>query len=185
MDSFFNDVVFKVRHKNGKEEDVVIATTRPELLPACVAIMFNPEDTRYQKFKGMEMKVPLFGHLVKIMEDKRVSMEKGTGIVMCCTFGDQTDMEWQKAYNLPIKEAILKDGRMAEIAEKYKGMRIKGARGNIIEDLKKQGLIVKEEDIEHAVNVHERCGTEIEFVKSKQWFVRYLDLKEKMLEWGN
>ena len=71
---------------------------------------------------------------------------------------------------------------MAEIAGKYRGMRIKEARANIIEDLKKQGVLVKEENIEHAVNVHERCGTEIEFVKSKQWFVKYLDLKEKMLK---
>jgi len=184
MDSFFNDVVFKVRHKNGKEEDVVIATTRPELLPACVAIMFNPEDTRYQKFKGMEMKVPLFGHLVKIMEDKRVSMEKGTGIVMCCTFGDQTDMEWQKAYNLPIKTAIGLDGRMTKIAGNYEGKTILEARKEIIADLKKEGLLLAQKAIKHSVNVHERCGTEVEILKTKQWFIKYLDLKEDMLEWG-
>ena len=183
LKSKFNHLIFKTDDKNIKS--ITIATTRPELLPACVAVFYHPSDKRYKALKGRMAEVPLFGFKVPIMEDERVSMDKGTGIVMCCTFGDQTDMEWQKAYNLPIKEAILKDGRMAEIAEKYKGMRIKGARAGITEDLKKQGVLVNEEDIEHAVNVHERCGTEIEFVKSKQWFVRYLDLKEKMLEWGN
>lgn len=180
LKSKFIHLVFRI---DGK--DIVIATTRPEMLPACVAVFYHPSDKRYKALKGRMAEVPLFKFKVPVMEDERVSMDKGTGIVMCCTFGDQTDMEWQKAYNLPIKEAISKNGRMAEIAGEYKGMRIKEARSNISEDLKKQGLIVKEEDIEHAVNVHERCGTEIEFVKSKQWFVKYLDLKENMLKWGN
>ncbi len=179
IESTFNDIIFKV---DGK--DLVIATTRPELLPACVAIFYHPSDSRYKKLKGKMAKVPLFNFEVPIMEDIRVDKEKGTGIVMCCTFGDQVDMEWQKAYNLPIKEAINREGRMTELAGKYKGMRIKEARKEIIENLKKAGLLEKQERIIHTVNVHERCGTEIEFVKSKQWFVRYLDLKKQMIEWG-
>ncbi len=179
LKSTFNHVVFKI---DGKP--VVIATTRPELLPACVAVFYNPQDSRYKKFKGRKAEVPLFKLKVPVMEDSRVAIDKGTGIVMCCTFGDQTDMEWQKAYNLPIREAIEKNGRMSELAGKYKGLKLKEAREKIIEDLKKEKLLVKQENIEHAVNVHERCGTEIEFVKSKQWFVKYLDLRSKMLEWG-
>ena len=179
LKSKFNYVVFKI---NG--EPVTIATTRPELLPACVAVFYNPNDKRYKKFKGARAEVPLFNLKVAVMEDSRVSIDKGTGIVMCCTFGDQVDMEWQKAYNLPIREAIGKDGRMNELAGKYKGLKMKEAREKIIEDLKKEKLVVKEENIEHAVNVHERCGTEIEFVKSRQWFIKYLDLRDKMLEWG-
>jgi len=111
FDSFFNDIVFKVKDENGKEEDVVIATTRPELLPACVAVFFSPDDSRYTKYLGKTAKVPLFDLEVPIMEDSRVDPEKGTGIVMCCTFGDQTDMEWQKAFDLPIREAIGKNGK--------------------------------------------------------------------------
>ena len=179
MESTFNDVVFKV---GGK--DLIIATTRPELLPACVAVFYHPSDSRYKKLKGKNAKVPLFNFEVPIMEDARVDREKGTGIVMCCTFGDQTDMEWQKAYNLPIKETISREGKMTEIAGRYRGMPIKEARKEIIEDLKKHGLLKIQKKIVHSVNVHERCGTEIEFVKSKQWFVRYLDLKKQMIEWG-
>ncbi len=179
IDSFFNDILFKT----GKE-DLKIATTRPELLPACVAVFYHPEDKRYKKYQGKKAKVPLMDFEVPILEDKRVDMKKGTGIVMCCTFGDQTDMEWQKAYNLPIKIAISENGEMLPIAGKYKGMKIKEARKEIIKDLKEAGLLTNQTPIKHFVNVHERCGTEIEFVKSKQWFVKYLDLKEDLLKWG-
>jgi len=180
IDSTFNDIIFKV---DGK--DLVIATTRPELLPACVAIFYHPEDKRYEKLKEKKAKVPLFDIQVPIMEDERADPEKGTGIVMCCTFGDQTDMEWQKAYNLPIKIVITEDGHMTELAGKYKGLTIKEARKIIINDLKEAGLLTNQKPIKHVVNVHERCKTEIEFVKSKQWFVKYLDLKKDMLKWGN
>ena len=179
LDSFFNDVIFRIG-----EENLIIATTRPELLPACVAIFYHPDDIRYQKYNGKKAKVPLFNFEVPILPDERADPEKGTGIVMCCTFGDQTDMEWQKAHSLPIKIAISIDGRMTELAEKYRGLRISAARKEIINDLKEAGLLVKQEPIKHAVNVHERCGTEIEFLKSRQWFIKYLDLKEDMLEWG-
>lgn len=177
--STFNDIVFKV---DGKE--LIIATTRPELLPACVAVFYHPDDDRYKPLKGKLAKVPLFDLEVPIFPDERADPEKGTGIVMCCTFGDQTDMEWQKAHNLEIREAITKDGKMSELAEKYEGMEIKKARKAIIEDLKKEDLLINQKPITHAVNVHERCGTEIEYVKSKQWFIKYLDLKKDMIKWG-
>ena len=177
--SFFNDIIFKV-----DDEELIIATTRPELLPACVAVFYHPDDKRYQKYNGKFANVPSFGFKVPILPDKRVDPEKGTGIVMCCTFGDQTDMEWQKAYNLPIKTAISEDGRMTEIAEKYRGLSVGLARKMIIEDLKGGGLLVRQEPIKHMVNVHERCGTEIEFIHSKQWFIKYLDIKKDMLNWG-
>ncbi len=178
--SHFNDIVFKCDGKN-----LVIATTRPELLPACVAVFYNPDDERYQNLKGKKAKVPIFNFEVPILEDKKADPEKGTGLVMCCTFGDQTDMEWQKSHKLPIKEAINKYGKMTEIAGKYTGMKIIDARKAIIEDMKKEKLLIKQEDIVHAVNVHERCGTPIEFIHSKQWFIKYLDLKKEMLKWGN
>ena len=177
--SEFVDVVLKV---DGK--DLVISTTRPELFPASVAVFYNPNDKRYKHLKGKKAKIPLFDIEVPILEDERADSEKGTGIAYCATFGDQTDMEWQKAYNLPIKEAIDRDGRMTSLAGKYAGMQIKEAREAIIKDLKKEGFLVKQKKIMHVVNVHERCGTEIEFVKSKQWFLRYLDLKKEMLKWG-
>ena len=180
VDSIFNDIVFKVENK-----DLIIATTRPELLPACVAVFYHPDDKRFKKYKGKDAKVPLFDFEVPILEDKRVDPKKGTGIVMCCTFGDQTDMEWQKAYNLEIKMAIDERGCMTSVAGKYKDLKVKEARKEIIADLKKHKLLISQKPIIHVWNVHERCGAEIEFVKSKQWFLKYLDLKKDLLKWGN
>lgn len=180
LDSFFNDIVFNV---DGKE--LIIATTRPELLPACVAVIYNPNDDRYKHLKGKNAKVPLFDFEVPILEDERVMQDKGTGIVMCCTFGDQTDMEWQKAFNLPIKTAFTPDGKMTDLAGKYMDLGIKEARKEIINDLKENNLLINQKPIKHAVNIHERCSSEVEFLNSKQWFIKYLDLKDEFLKRGN
>lgn len=179
LTSYFNDVVFKV---DGK--DLIIATTRPELLSSCVAVFYHPDDKRYQKYKGKKAVVPLFSYEVPILPDERADPEKGTGIVMCCTFGDQTDIEWWKAHKLPLKMSIGPDGKMTELAGKYKGMSIATARKMIIEDLKDARLLLSQEPIKHPVNVHERCGTEIEFLLTKQWFIKYLDLKEDFIKAG-
>ncbi len=175
--STFNNIVFKT--EKGKE--IIIATTRPELLPACVAVFVHPTDGRYKDLVGKKLKVPLFDLWVPVKEDPRADPEKGTGIVMCCTFGDQTDMEWYYAHNLPLRMAITKDGRLNELGEKYRGQKIVNARKEIIEDLKKEGLLKEQKPIKHDVNVHERCKTEIEILPSKQWFVKYLDLKDEFI----
>lgn len=178
-ETFFNDIVFKV----GKEE-LIIATTRPEFLASCVAVFYNPNDSRYKKLKGKKAKVPLFNFEVPILEDENADPSKGTGIVMCCTFGDQTDVEWWNTHKLPLKISIDKEGKMNELAGKYSGMTIKEARKAVINDLKEAGLLRKQEKIAHVVNVHERCDTPVEFLVTKQWFIKYLDLKNKFLELG-
>ncbi|MBC8495385.1 valine--tRNA ligase [archaeon] len=178
--SFFNDIIFKVGDK-----EVIIATTRPELLPACVGIFYHPDDKRFSYLKGKKAKVPLFDFEVPILQDKDVDPEKGTGIMMCCTFGDSMDADWQKKHKLPIIETIGKDGKMTAVAGKYEGQKIEEARRNMIEDLKSQKLLLSQKPITHEVNVHERCDTPIEFIHSKQWFIKYLDLKAELLKWGN
>jgi len=175
----FNDIVFKVAGT-----DLIIATTRPELLSSCVAVFYHPSDKRYKHLKGKKAKVPLFNFEVPILADEKVDINKGTGAVMCCTFGDLTDIEWQKAHKLPIKISINKKGEMSELAGKYKGMKIKEARKKIIEDLKKENLLHEQKDLIHNINTHERCNTEIEFLMSEQWFVKYLDLKNEFLKQG-
>jgi len=180
ISSSFNDIVFKLEDGSS----LVIATTRPEMLPACVAIFAHPEDERYKDLFGKKARVPVFDFEVPILPDEKADPEKGTGIVMCCTFGDMTDIEWYLEHDLPLKEAITKDGRMTELAGKYQGMTIKEARERIIQDMEDAGLLVGSQDISHHVNVHERCGTEIEILNTKQWFIRYLDLKEEFLKAG-
>ncbi|MBN2880489.1 valine--tRNA ligase [Candidatus Woesearchaeota archaeon] len=184
-ESFFNDIVFKLQNSDGTEKDLVIATTRPELLPACVAIFAHPDDERYKPLFGQKAKVPLFEFEVPILPDERADPEKGTGIVMCCTFGDQTDMEWYFAHNLPLKVAIDEHGIMTKLAQKYEGLKIVEARKAIIEEMKEKGLLLNQKPIKHMVNVHERCGTPIEILNTKQWFLKYLDMKEELLKAGN
>ena len=185
LSSVFNYLNFKLADGSGT---LPIATTRPEFLPACVAIFVNPEDKRYAGFVGKMVKVPLFEEReVKVLTDEKVGIDKGTGVVMCCTFGDQTDVEWWREYHLELKQAIDDGGRMTEIAGKYAGMKSIDARKQIIEDLKEQGYMYKQDPIVHAVKVHERCEEPIEFLAKKQWFIRTStpELKEKWIELGN
>mgnify|MGYP001428679683 CR=1 FL=1 len=161
LESKFHDIVFKLEDgKEGKDskegkggQDIIIATTRPELIPACVAIFAHPSDERYKKLFGKKAKVPLFNYSVPILASDRAKSDKGTGILMCCTFGDQDDIEHYKAFNLPLRAAISKNGRMTELAGKYKDMKIKEAREQIIADLKQAGLHVRETKIKHNVNL--------------------------------
>lgn len=179
-ESHFIDLLFELENK----EKITISTTRPEMLAACVSIFVHPDDKRYEKLVGKKAKVPIFNNWVIIRKDVRVNPEKGTGIVMCCTFGDQTDMEWYKAHNLDLKIIINENGTLNEKAGIYKGMKIKEAREKITAELEKLGLASGKRKIVHAVNVHERCKTDIEFLVTKQWFIKYLDLKDEFLKYA-
>lgn len=181
LSSSFDDIIFKL--EDGMQ--ITIATTRPELLAACVAIFVHPDDKRYKTIIGKKAIVPIFKQKVPILKEKAVDPQKGTGIVMCCTFGDLADIDWFRAHKLPVKKAINEKGIMTKESGRYQGLSIKEAREQIKRDLKNFGLLTKEKKIKHTVNVHERCGTEIEFLVSKQWFIKYLDLKKKFLELGN
>lgn len=163
---------------------ITIATTRPEMMAACVAIFVHPEDKRYKHLVGKKAKIPFFGQEVKIYANEMADPEFGSGAVYHCTFGDADDIEWVVQYNLPIIELMNKDGTLNEKAGKYKGMTSKEARKAIIEDMKKAGRLEKTEPIDHVVNVHERCGTDIEFIITEQWYIKYLDLKKEFLKLG-
>jgi len=168
----------------GSKEKIKIATTRPEMLAACVGIFVHPDDKRYMHLVKSKAIVPIFGQEVPIMEDEKVDMEFGTGMVMICTFGDKTDIEWWLKHKLPSEIIINSDGKLNEKAGKYKNMKLADARKEILEKLETMGYILKKEEIEQTVNVHERCGTPIEFYVSDQWYVKVLDIKKELLEQG-
>jgi valyl-tRNA synthetase len=179
-DSKMNYLSFPI--KDG--ESVVIATTRPELLPACVALYFNPTDDRYKELADKKAIVPLFNQEVTFKTSEAVDKEKGTGLMMVCTWGDQEDLEKWRIDNLETKSLLTPDGRLNELGQKYQGMKIEKAREEIINDLKEQGFLIRQEDLNHSVNVHERCDTPVELILSKQWFIKISDQKEKWLEMG-
>ena len=181
----FNDVRFDLTEPTADGRDsFVIGTTRPELLPACVSVFVHPDDDENADLVGETAEVPIFGHEVPIIEDDRVDLEKGTGVVMCCTFGDQNDIEWYQAHDLPLRVAIDESGTMTDIAEAYEGLSTHEAREEIVEDLEDTGHLVDREPHEHTVQVHERCEVDVEFRVSRQWYIDILGHKEEYLEAG-
>ncbi len=177
FDALFSTLKFKCDDK-----DLLIATTRPELLGACVAIFVHPDDKRYKKLIGKKAKVPLFNHEVPIIQDKSAEIEKGTGVLMVCSYGDKFDVDAINRHKLKPRIVLNKDGSLN--LGNYEGLGIKGARKKILEDLKQADLIKQQKQIAHVVNVHDKCGTAIEFLETEQWFIKILDKKKKFVEQG-
>ncbi len=167
-----------------------IATTRPELLPACVAIFVHPTDARYAALIGSTASIESATFAdrprieVPILADELADPTKGSGAVMCCTFGDSTDVRWWRTHDLPLRAAIGRDGRMTALAGSLAGLPITEARQRILELLTEHGQILEQETIEHTIGTHERCGTSVEYLHTRQWFIRILDQKERLLEAG-
>ncbi len=161
-----------------------IATTRPELLPACVALFVHPDDTRYAHLLDGQAAVPLFGRQVPILADPTVDPEKGTGAVMCCTFGDTTDVAWWRTHRLPLIPLITRQGRLSDDGGLYAGLTLREARERIIADLHAAGQLLEQRPTRQSVRVHERCGTPLEILETGQWFIRVLDEKAALLEAG-
>lgn len=174
----FNDIQFTT--KNG--QSIIIATTRPELLSSCVAIMYHPEDPTYQHLAGQTAIVPIFGNEVPCVADESVNPEKGTGLVMCCTFGDKTDIEWFKKFKFPYKQSIGFDGRWVETTGPLAGLKVHEARIKILELLAAENLVRNQKNITHNVNIHERCKNEIEYSVLPQWFIKVVEHKAKFIE---
>jgi len=177
-----NFVYMKFDTSLGKQ--IIIATTRPELLPACVAIHIHPDDKRYNKFIGAKAKIPFSIREVQISANKDVDMAFGSGIVYHCTYGDMEDVKWTEEFNIEPIEILNKDGTLNEKAGKFKGLHVKEARKAVIKALEEENRIEKIEPIRHVVNVHERCETDIEIMTTDQWFIKYLDLKDEFIKYG-
>lgn len=168
--------------------EITIATSRPEMIPACICLFVNENDPRYKKLIGKFAITPLFGIKVKILADEAVDIEKGTGAVMCCTFGDITDVYWWKKYKLDTKIILDKTGRIlplnasCDIAKNIEGCKVVEARTKIIELLKQNELLERQEEIIHIVKCGERSKAPIEILITPQWFIKVLDKKEELLE---
>lgn len=176
--SQFNDIIFSDADGN----DLVISTTRPELLSSCVALLYNPADPRYMRLANTEVTVPLFNMKVPVYAHEKVQIDKGSGLVMCCTFGDTTDVLWYKELELPHKESIGLDGKFVSSTGFLAGLKVPEARARVIEELKKENLLIQQRPVTHNVSVHERCKKNIEFTVLKQWFINILDYKDEFLK---
>ncbi len=174
-----NYIKFKVKETG---EDIIIATTRPELLCTCRIVLFNPEDERYQHLRGKHAVVPIFGHEVKIIGHPFAKPEFGSGLVMICSFGDYGDIRLLRELNINPIYAIDDKGGMNENAGKYKGLTVQEAREKIIEDLKAQGLLVKREWTDQRRPVCWRSKNPIEFIQMKEFYLKQTEFKEDILK---
>lgn len=161
-----------------------VATTRPELLAACVAVFVHPDDSRYAHLTGRQARVPLYDRWVPVLADPAADPQKGTGAVMCCTFGDQADVSWWYTHHLPLIEAIDPDGKMTALSGALAGLPIRAARARIKELLDAQGLILARQPTHQSIRVHDRCDTPVEYLQTSQWFIRVLDHKQTFLDLG-
>ena len=151
---------------------LTIATTRPELIPACVTVAVNPHDERYKQYVGKKIHVPTTNRTVEVITDDLVDPEFGTGVVMICTYGDKADVKSVMKHKLPVITCIDERGRMTQNAGKYAGMTTEEAKKAVIEDLKNEGLLEKTETISQEVSVCWRCKTPIEILEREQWFMK-------------
>ncbi len=163
------------------ETPMVIATTRPELLPGCVALFHNPSDPRYAHLAGQQATVPLFGHDVPILTSDKVKQDFGSGLMMVCTFGDSEDVEKWKEHNLDTRIVISADGKMNEASGVYAGLSTQEARARILKDLQAQGLIKGSTSIKQNVSVGERSEQPVEFNMAPQWFIEVLSRRDEFL----
>jgi valyl-tRNA synthetase len=183
--------------------DILIETTRPELIPACVALLAHPEDARWRWLVGGEALTPLFATRVPVLSHPLVEPDKGTGLVMVCTFGDLTDVTWWRELSLPVRAVLGEDGRLRDLpwgepgwesedlararasyAELY-GRSVNQARRRIVELLAESGELIGEpEPVTRAVKFFEKGERPVEIVTSRQWFFKTVAHREELLARG-
>jgi valyl-tRNA synthetase len=192
--------------------ELKISTTRPELLGACIAVVAHPDDERYRELFGKHAITPLYGARVPILAAEHADPEKGTGILMVCTFGDAMDVEWWKSSGLPLKQLIGRDGRIVpasigeapfesadvELAQKTHGelvgLYISKAKKRVAELLAEDGslpgwpgpaLAGEARPTDQIVKFYEKGDRPLEFVPTRQWFVRVLEHRDALLAQGD
>ncbi len=151
--------------------DVTVATTRPELLHATVAVLVHPDDARYKAAVGQKVRVPVHHQEVPILADSDVDQAFGSGAVMVSTFGDKQDVVWSYRHNLKVVKAMDHAGRM-ENAGALNGLKGKDAREKVLELAKSEGTLLGQKPLSQSVKIHDRCKHPVEFLSSSQWFIK-------------
>ncbi|GAA4423168.1 valine--tRNA ligase [Georgenia halophila] len=182
----FHEVTFHRKDAAGGPSTVAIETTRPELLPACVALIAHPDDERYQPLFGTTVTSPVFGVELPVLAHPAAEMDKGAGIAMCCTFGDLTDVQWWRELDLPTRPIVGKNGRLVRETPEWitteagrdayaemAGKTTFSARGVAVEALQASGdLIGEPKPVQRKANFFEKGDKPLEIVTSRQWYIR-------------
>ena len=176
-----NGTLYDIEFTSSQGEGLIISTTRPELLGACVAIYANPEDKRYISLKGQEVIVPVYNKSVPVRYDESVDVDYGTGLMMVCTWGDMEDVRKWKEHKLNTAIIIDTAGRLTQPSGTYAGLNTTEAKKRIVEDLRSLSLIKGEKSVIQNVGIHDRCETPVEFIQAYQWFIKILEERDKFL----
>ncbi|MGH3755291.1 MAG: valine--tRNA ligase, partial [Pseudonocardiaceae bacterium] len=177
---------YRLRFATPDGEGVLIDTTRPELLPACVALVCHPDDERYRGLVGSTVATPLFGVAVPVRTHRLADPDKGTGIAMVCTFGDVTDAVWWRELQLETRTVITPSGRIAaeppagigsdaarSAYGQLAGLSVEKAQAEIVRLLAQDGALVGEpRRLEHAVKFYERGDRPLQVITTRQWYIR-------------
>jgi len=192
---------FRIVFHGPDGDDILVDTTRPELIPADVAMVAHPDDVRYQHLFGKEVTSPLFGVRLRVYPHPLAQPDKGTGIAMVSTWGDVTDIIWWRELQLPTRAVITRNGRLGELDfaalptdkapeaqvlyDQLRGLRPKQAQDKIVELLRASGeLIGDAKPITHSVKFFEKGDRPLEIVSSRQWFIRTMDNKDAFVQRG-
>jgi len=196
----YHRIRFKIA---DRDEFLTIDTTRPELIPACVALVAHPDDERYKPLFGKDVVTPLFGVRVPVRAHGLADPEKGTGVAMICTFGDVTDVTWWRELNLPVRAIIQPNGAFKPITwgergwestevssaqahyDQLAGLSAVKARARVVEQLQASGdLLGEPRPIVHAVKFYEKGDRPLEIVTSRQWFIKTMEFRDALLTRG-
>ncbi|MBR9679562.1 MAG: valine--tRNA ligase [Candidatus Altiarchaeota archaeon] len=173
-----NGPLVNIKFHINKDEYIEIATTRPELIGACQLIMVHPDDKRYKKLVGKEVTLPIYDRPVKIIAHQEANPEFGTGAMMVCSYGDQTDIKLFRELGLEPILLVSPEARMTDKAGRFAGMKMREARETIIEELRQLGLVNKIEQIEHKVPICWRSKDKIEFIAMPEWYLKQQDFTD-------
>jgi valyl-tRNA synthetase len=168
---------FKVK-ETGQE--LLVATTRPELLAACQLLVVNPQDDRYKKLVGKTAIIPLYNREVRIKAHKSVDPKFGSGVVMVCSYGDYSDVLLFREFRLKETVAIDLDGKMTMATGKYAGIPVKDARSQIIQDLQEMGITAKVEQIQHRTPLCERSHSPVEIIPMEEYYLKQLQFRQAL-----
>ncbi len=174
--------LYHLRFKTETGDGITVATTRPELLAACKVVLFNPEDGRYKKYEGMKAKVPVFGNEVKIIGNTYADPNYGSGVVMVCSYGDLDDIRILRELRIEPTYVIDELGRMRIEDSEYSGMKAAAAREEIVKRMKEEGDLLKVETVSHRYPICWRTKNPIEFIASKELYLKQVEFKEDLLK---
>lgn len=196
---YFYDLAFNIQ---DSDEKIIISTTRPELLGACIAVVVHPEDSRYSTLVGKKAIIPLYETLIPILTSKHAERDKGTGALMICTFGDSSDVEWWKQSQLPVKQIIDRSGKIIAVdfgKKPFESLSPKKALqihlqlvGKDIPEAKKKisellhdFIIGDPKKTIRSINYYEKGYRPVEYISTRQWFIKILDHKKDLIDQGN